>query len=133
MVEPVASRTIRGSASGWALSMLIALVMILGAVGHLLQPDYFAVLVPPWLPAHLVLPAAAVLQIIIGLAVLWPASRAQAGLAFALLCAAYMPMHLWDFFRPDPVFAPPFVALTRVFVQILFIWAGRTLWQRRRS
>lgn len=131
MVEPVASPQKPGSASGWALSILIALVMILGAVGHLLQPDYFAVLVPSWLPAHIVLPAASVVQIAIGLAVLWPSRRALAGLAFALLCAAYMPLHLWDFFRPDPVFAPPFAALARVFAQLLFIWAGWTLWTRR--
>ncbi|WP_137130000.1 hypothetical protein [Rhizobium sp. FY34] len=57
--------------------------------------------------------------------------RAHSGLAYALLCAAYMPLHLWDFFRPDPVFAPPFAALTRVFVQILFIAAGWTLWTRQ--
>lgn len=130
MVEPVASAPMLNPLLGWAVSIVIALVMILGAIGHLLQPEYFAVLVPPWLPAHIILPASAVVQIAIGLAVLWPATRAYAGLAFALLCAAYLPLHLWDFFRPDPVFAPPVAALVRVLVQLLFIWAGWTLWTK---
>ncbi|PTT87518.1 hypothetical protein DBR42_11495 [Pelomonas sp. HMWF004] len=122
-----------GTLVSWALATLVALVMILGGIGHLMQPAYFATLVPPWLPAGLVLPATGVLQIAIGLAALWPATRSRAGLAFAFICLAYMPLHLWDFVRPDPVFPPPGAALTRVVVQILFIAAGLALWQRRHS
>ena len=46
---------------------------------------------------------------------------------------AYLPLHLWDYIRPDPVFAPPVAATVRVVVQLSFIWAGLTLWRRQRS
>lgn len=114
----------------WVLTGLIAFVMMGGGVAHLLVPAGFVPLVPSVLSAALVIPATGVLQIGIGLAVLWPPSRALAGLAFALLCAAYMPLHLWDFLRPDPVFPPPGAATIRVIVQALFIWAGVALWRR---
>lgn len=112
------------------LSILIAVVMIGGGAAHLASPAQFAALVPPFLPAVPVLYATGVLQIGIGIAALLPRSRALAGIAFAALCLGYLPLHLWDFFRPDPVFAPPLAATIRVAVQLLFIWAGYTLWQR---
>ncbi len=114
----------------WALTGIVAFVMIGGGLAHLAAPAGFAPLVPPFLPAIPVLVAAGLVQIAIGGAALWPKTRAWGGLAFALLCAAYLPLHLWDFFRPDPVFAPPVAATLRVLVQGLFIWAGLTLWKR---
>lgn len=116
----------------WALVAIAAFVMIGGGVAHLAAPQQFAPLVPPFLPAVPVVLLAGVVQIAIGVAVLWPRMRALGGLAFAVLCAAYLPLHLWDFFRPDPVFAPPLAATIRVVVQGLFICAGLLLWRRGR-
>jgi len=115
-----------------ALSLLVALVMIAGGVAHLASPATFVPVVPIFLPVMPVIFASGLLELGIGLAALWPRTRGLAGLAFALLCLAYLPLHLWDFFRPDPVFAPPFVAAARVFVQALLIWAGISLWKRSR-
>lgn len=116
-----------------ALSILIAFVMIAGGGAHLAAPDNFAPLVPAFLPAMPVILATGVLQIAIGLAALLPRARSLGGLAFAALCAAYLPLHLWDFVRQDPVFAPPLAASIRVAVQLAFIAAGYTLWKRTRA
>lgn len=116
-----------------ALALLIALVMVAGGAAHLAAPDGFAPLVPTFLPATPVIYATGVVQIVIGLGALLPRSRSLAALAFAALCAAYLPLHLWDFVRPDPVFAPPVAASIRVAVQLAFIVAGYTLWQRTRA
>jgi uncharacterized membrane protein len=116
-----------------ALSILIAFVMIAGGGAHLAAPANFAALVPAFLPATPVILATGVLQIVIGLASLLPRTRSIGGLAFAILCAAYLPLHLWDFFRPDPVFAPPVAAGIRVVVQLAFIGAGYALWKRTRA
>lgn len=122
----------RGRVVNRALTGLVAFVMIGGGAAHLVAPQGFAALVPAFLPAMPVIIATGVAQVGIGLAVLWPQSRAWAALAFAILCAVYMPLHLWDFIRPDPVFAPPVAATMRVVVQGLFIWAGIVLWRRTR-
>lgn len=116
----------------WALVGLVAFVMIGGGAAHLAAPQAFAPLVPPVLPATPVILGAGIVQFLIGLVSLWPRTRAWGGLAFALLCAAYLPLHLWDYVRPDPVFAPPVATTVRVVVQGLFIWAGIVLWRRGR-
>lgn len=115
-----------------ALVAVGAFVMIGGGAAHFAAPQQFAALVPPFLPAVPVVLIAAVVQIAIGLAILWPRTRALGGLAFAILCTAYLPLHLWDYVRPDPVFAPPLAATVRVLVQALFICAGVLLWRRAR-
>ncbi len=125
-------RSTRRKAADWALSGLVAFVMIGGAVAHFAATQAFAPLVPPFLPARPVILAAGLLQLGIGIAVLWPRTRALAALAFAALCTAYLPLHLWDYVRPDPVFAPPVAATARVVVQLLLISAGVTLWRRSR-
>ncbi len=116
-----------------ALSILIALVMIAGGGAHLAAPANFAPLVPAFLPATPIIVTTGVLQIAIGLAALLPRTRNLAGLAFAALCTVYLPLHLWDFVRPDPVFAPPVAASIRVAVQLAFILAGYSLWKRTRA
>lgn len=115
------------------LAMLVALVMIAGGAAHFAATQSFEPLVPPVFPARPVILATGVLQIAIGIAALAPRTRALAGLAFALLCLAYLPLHLWDFVRPDPVFAPPIAAGIRVAVQIAFIVVGYALWKRASS
>lgn len=116
-----------------ALSILIAVVMIGGGAAHLANPAQFSPLVPPFLPAVPVLYVTSVLQIGIGIAALLPRTRALGGIAFAALCLGYLPLHLWDYIRPDPVFAPPVAATVRVAFQLFFIWAGHTLWKRTRA
>lgn len=116
-----------------ALSILVALVMIGGGVAHLIFTANFEPLVPSFLPATPVIVATGALQIAIGVATLWPKTRAYGGIAFTILCLAYMPLHLWDFVRENPVFAPPVAATIRVVVQLFFIWVGYTLWQRTRG
>lgn len=113
-----------------ALSVLVALVMIGGGVAHLMTPENFSKLVPTFLPAEPIILVTGILQLAIGIAALIPATRGRAGLAFAALCLAYLPLHLWDYLRPDPVFIPPVAATVRVVVQLLFIWAGHSLWKR---
>lgn len=130
MQIPTPSAPRRAQFATLALVSLIAVVMMGGGFAHLATPASFASLVPGFLPAVPVLVVAGVVQIGIGTLAIVPRTRAWGGLAFAILCAAYLPLHLWDFFRPDPVFAPPVAASIRVLVQLLFIAAGFVLWRR---
>lgn len=122
----------RRRAVDYGLTGIVAFVMIGGGLAHMAAPQGFVPLVPAFLPAVPVIVATGVMQVAIGLAAVLPRTRAWGALAFAVLCAAYMPLHLWDFLRPDPVFAPPVAATIRVLVQGLFIWAGLALWRRNR-
>ena len=102
------------------------LVIIAGGAAHLAAPKGFAPLVPAFLPAIPIISGTGVVQIMLGLGALLPRTRNLAALAD-------LPLHLWDFVRPDPVFAPPVAASIRVAVQLAFIMSGYILWQRTRQ
>ncbi|MDH4442425.1 MAG: hypothetical protein QE284_18825 [Rhizobium sp.] len=112
------------------LTAVVAVVMLAGGIAHLVVPEIFFTIVPSIFPARLAVVASGVVELAIGLAVLVPRFRARAGIAFSLLCLGYMPLHLWDFIRPDPIFHPWPIAVARVILQIGFIWAGLRLYAR---
>ena len=77
--------------------------------------------------------ASGIPELIIGLAVLWPRTRAIAGLGFAVLCLAFLPLHVWDLFRDTPAITPHSAAIIRVFVQFFLIWTGWMLYKQGRK
>jgi len=111
---------------------LIVLVMGGGGFAHLLQPELFTGFVFAPLPPRQTVLATGLLQLGIAVLALLPRARSLAGLAFALLSLAYMPLHIWDLFRDDPMISPLAAAVLRILVQVVFIWAGVRLWQRER-
>jgi uncharacterized membrane protein len=109
---------------------LIAFWMLAGGVLHLVTPETFYPIVPDWLPEGPVVVLSGLVELLIGLCILVPRARAAAALGFAVLCAVFLPLHGWDFFRPDPVFAVPVLASGRIGVQLLLIALGLWLWRR---
>jgi uncharacterized membrane protein len=114
----------------WLMSALIAFVMASGTALHFMNPAYLLGFIPPPLPALPVIYATGILELGIAVAALVPRTRGVAGLAFAALCLAYMPLHVWDLFRDDPVITPHSAAITRVFVQIALIGIGWLVWKK---
>jgi uncharacterized membrane protein len=109
---------------------LIAFWMIAGGFLHLMEPEAFYPIVPDWLPERAVVIVSGMAELLIGILVLLPRTRSAAALSFALLCAGFLPLHVWDFFRPDPVFAVPVLASGRIGIQLLLIALGLWLWRR---
>ena len=111
---------------------LIAFWMLAGALAHFFKPEYFYALVPDFFPKKAAVIASGIPELLIGLAVLWRPTRAKAGIAFTVLCLAFLPLHLWDLVRDNPAITPHSVAIIRVFVQFLLMWIGWTVWKRWR-
>ena len=110
---------------------LIAVWMLVGAYGHFVHPEFFYPLVPDFLPKWEVVILSGIPELLIGLGVLYPRTRALAGLSFSLLCVAFLPLHLWDLVRENPAITPYGVAVFRVFLQFFLIWVGWKVWQTR--
>lgn len=108
---------------------IIALWMLVGGVAHLVTPEFFFQIVPDMFPKLMVVYVSGVIEIAIGAAILVPKLRAVAGLCFAILCVGFLPLHVWDFFRPDPVFEVPVAASIRILVQFGLIGLGLFLWR----
>lgn len=111
--------------------LVIAFWMLAGGVGHILSPEEFFPVVPGWLPKWEVVILSGIAELILGVGVLIPRTRALAGLGFAIMCAVYLPLHVWDFFRPDPIFPVPVGASIRILVQFVLIGLGWYLWRSR--
>lgn len=103
--------------------------MLLGGAAHFVFPGAFFQIVPDWMPELEIIYLSGGLELAIGAAVLVPRLRSWAGLSFAVLCVGLLPLHLWDFFRPDPVFQVPLAASLRILVQIGLITLGLFLWR----
>ncbi len=110
---------------------LIAFWMLAGAISHFFKPEFFYALVPDFLPKKFVVYATGVPELFIGLAILWPRTRAIAGLGFSLLCLAFLPLHVWDLFRESPAITPHSAAIIRVFIQFFLIWMGWAIWKQK--
>ena len=108
---------------------IIALWMLSGGIAHMIWPQAFYRIVPDFLPELWVVYISGIVEIVIGLAVLVPSHRKWAGLSFAVLCAGFLPLHIWDFFRLDPVFDVPVAASIRIAVQFGLIGLGLFLWR----
>lgn len=115
------------------LIFVIFFVMSAGGALHFVNTDFYVGFVFSPLPPVPVILLTGAIEVAIGLAVLLPKTRALAGLFFALLCTAYMPLHIWDLFRDDPMIAPLLAAIIRIFVQVIFIGTGWLVWKRNRG
>ncbi|MEX0285728.1 MAG: hypothetical protein AB3N23_14060 [Paracoccaceae bacterium] len=111
---------------------LFALFLFVGCVAHIVQPEIFDGFIPGFIPKPLANGLAAAAEFVIAAALVLSRTRALGGLMAAALCLAYMPFHVWDLFRPDPVVAPLWVAMVRLLLQFVFIWFGLHLWSRGR-
>ena len=109
---------------------LIAVWMIGGGVAHFMTPSAFYAIVPNVFPKDFVIYASGVAELLVGVGILIPKTRAIAGLGFAALCLCFLPLHVWDVFRETPAIGPLPISIIRVFVQFLLIWIGWRVWQR---
>ena len=114
-----------------SIAVIAFWMLILGAYGHFVKPDMYYPIVPDFMPKKFVVYASGVLELIVGLLVLWPRTRALGGLGFAFLCVCFMPLHIWDLFRETPAITPLSAAIIRVALQLVFIWMGWRLWKLR--
>lgn len=115
----------------WIAIIVIAVWMLAGGTLHMITPEPFFRAVPDGLPKLAVVYLSGIAEIVIGVGVLMPRTRALAGLAFAVMCLVYLPIHVWDFWRDDPIFSVPWAASARIATQLVLIGLGLWLWQRR--
>lgn len=109
---------------------LVAIWMLVGGTAHMIVPHFFFPFVPDFLPQLGVVYVSGLIELAIGIAVLFPKTRAKAGLAFAALCLAFLPLHVWDLLREEPIITPTSAAIFRIIWQFVLIGAGWYLWTR---
>ncbi len=109
----------------------LAVFFVMAGANHFLNPDFYVAMMPPYLPAHLVLVyVSGVLEIVGGVAVLAPGLRTSAGWGLIALLVAVFPANLHMALNPESFPDMSGLALySRLPVQALLIvwvyWATR--------
>lgn len=111
------------------LPIFFALVLLGSAVMHIVRPDAYLAMIPPFIPAGLANLLAAISEGIVGIALLVPQLRRWGGLGFALLMLAFLPIHIWDMLRENPAIGSTGVAIGRTLIQLVLIYLGWLIWK----
>jgi uncharacterized membrane protein len=122
--------------AGWLARVgfgLIVFSMLGGALGHVLAPEGYAPLVPPFIPLALANWTAFFCELVVGVLLLVPRTRALGGLAFFALMLAFLPLHVWDLFKEAPAMGSSAGAAIRLIMQGALIWGGWKIFQHHRE
>lgn len=114
-----------------AALLLLAANFVAAGVMHFANPEFFVRIMPPYLPWHLELVyLSGVFEILGGLGVLWPATRALAGWGLIALLVAVYPANIHMALHPEQFpDVQAWAAWLRLPFQFLFMawawWATR--------
>lgn len=102
--------------------VLLALLMLMGGYGHLFTPEISDGFMADFLPKTLIHYGAAVVEIGLGIAALVPKTRAWGLKGIFYLMIAFLPLHIFDLFRENPVLGSINGALIRLAIQFVVIY-----------
>ena len=110
------------------IAYLLGAILILGGIGHFASPEISSGFIPDVLPKAAVHIVIGLVELALGIGVFVPKWRSKALLGIMLLMIGFLPLHIVDVFREEPVIGSLTVAIIRVPVQLLLIagaWYGR--------
>lgn len=106
------------------LTFLLGIFIVLGGVGHFVNPAMYLGFIPDFLPKTIILYASGVGEIFIGLCVFIPRLRSVGTLGILVLMLAFLPLHVADVFKDNPAIGSHQLALVRLPLQfVLIAWA----------
>jgi len=110
---------------------LIGFVFILTGINHFLNPDFYVKIMPPYIPAHLMMVSiSGFLEVLGGAGVFIPKLRRAAGWGLIALLIAVFPANLHMLMHPAEYLAIPYWAIVaRIPLQFILIawveWSTR--------
>lgn len=112
------------------LSYLFAAILAISAVAHVLTPEAYSAMIPPFIPESVANLLSTLTELVVAIALILPKYRKWGGLGFMALMVAFLPLHVWDLFREIPAIGESPNPEIRVVVQFLLIYAGWLIYKR---
>ena len=106
------------------LSYALSLLLLASAVAHIFTPEYYAALIPDFIPEMLANILAAIAEAAIGIALLLKPYRHYGALGFSLLMLGFLPIHIWDLVREQSALGPSPTPEIRLVIQFVLIYVG---------
>jgi uncharacterized membrane protein len=110
------------------IGIFFGIILIASAIGHLVNPDFSSGFIPDFLPKTLVHVLTSIVEAVLGIGVFIPNYRKKALTGIFILMILFLPLHIQDVFREEPVVGSLTGALIRLPVQLLLIlmaWYAR--------
>ncbi len=106
------------------IASILGVLMLLGAYGHFFNSGFYEPLIPDFISKSLANISSGLLELVLGIGLLIPATRSWAGLGFMILMIAFTPLHIWDLVKENPMMGSKMGALIRLLIHFLLIYAG---------
>jgi uncharacterized membrane protein len=114
------------------ISILLAVLMMVAGVRHLWNPDSYLPFVPSFLPFPLaVVYLSGMAELLLGVVTLFLNQRyTKFGiLGILILMIIFLPLHIADALREQPIIGSPMFAYLRFAIQLLLIWLSLKSYQ----
>jgi uncharacterized membrane protein len=112
---------------------IAGLLLVLGVL-HLIAPERFELMMPEWAPwKYFWVIVSGIAEILLGIGLFLPRWRVLAAWLTIAMLLVYVPVHVWDLLRDQPVIGSKTVAIVRLPVQVLLIAWVYALVRRFRS
>ena len=101
---------------------LLGALMVMGGYAHFANQALSSGFIPDFLPKQAVHIVTGIVEIALGIGLFIPQYRTQAAWGIFGLMIAFLPLHVMDLFREQPIIGSVKAAQIRVPVQFLFIF-----------
>lgn len=106
------------------LSSSLAIFMMLASLLHVFKPAMFDPFIPDSFPKLLVNYLAGIIEFLLGVGLFYTTIRSKVALGLVIVFIVFLPIHIQDVFRDEPIIGSKLVAYVRLPIQfVLIYWA----------
>lgn len=103
---------------------IFALLLIAAGINHFIHPEFYAPLIPKWMPLLAVNYFTGIVEAGLGIALLPFLTRRVGAIGTVLLMVSFLPIHFIDALRVHPVIGSSLLGWARLAFQfVLIYWA----------
>lgn len=103
------------------IRLFFASILIISGFYHFFNPTFFNELIPDFLPKLVVNYGIGILEIALGIGLFIKGSRKKAAFGVLLLMLLFLPIHIWDALKENPMVGSKIAAYFRIFFQFILI------------
>ena len=106
---------------------IMSLLYTAAGIYHFIKPKFYLAIMPPYIPSHsLMVLLSGIAEVILGLALLFPATRSLAAWGIILMLIAFLPVHIYMISSGRFAKIPELILYVRILLQfVLIYWAYR--------
>jgi len=112
------------------IAILLGLFMLFGAYNHIVNPEFYAPMIPGFIPENFANIMAAIAELIVGVLLVIPKYQKWGGLGFTILMIVFLPIHIWDLTKEVPAVGSQTAALIRLIIQFIVIVVGWWIYKK---